>query len=1053
MGLGVNAELSCFCLRKWLTNQTTFVLCEKVFEVLSWMTHLSLAHQAQPVKNATLDQGTVQMLSSILDSLDTFRNDRLRDLEKIRLNTTEVARLDGRTVQMPDNSSVSEHIRALKEGIMGHNPVKKTFGYKVTVYTSPIGEDGKDAKPVMVTQYVGGDMKPMRRADESDDLQESANHPDRQLVHSSESAHLPIQVSQLLASGGGESANSHADLAKGAKDRHRTTEHSESSEKGHQNGHSLATTLAKGHDHERHSAKSDKHHKETEKESHRHDEQQHDKGGATQQGIRERTEIEYYEREHFLDTEFDAAKRGHDKTSGLKEHQAKTGHDSHENTRVYDQDNIHNHRVEEGAHKAAIGTHESAYVPPLPYPDPHHKDLNKDALSSSAAHLDSGSSKLHHSEASKGAAEHSDVRDLQKEERDQGYSDSDKGRRKEGYRERGYKITAEREYFLNDAHHDKGSASHTSGHKLKDEEGAAHASKEGERDRGFVKETKEEEAHDAAYEAKDKKYRDGEEQQESFVKEGSASSSTAEGGKEQKEEVVPLAPPVVNYVEPDPHYHSSLYPPLPIVYSPSNDGAQAVLAYPPADLKPPKTSVQVPHVPVNRDVARKQSQPIGGYDDDENLESSTGYRGHASYRKRPSPLVASIRDNVRKDVHSKPPSYAKEETSAENSVPNSGNSVRFPEEESKSSAEMEEERSRAYQENSRTHPDKPSDFEQERRRPDSKDVYYQKNHQDHSNEQYGPPKHEAGNRRPPTESKEVYFHKETHSDPNEPYRPKKDVVYLEDSKRNRPQDHPDLNPDEQYRLIPPKKDVVYLEDSKRNRPQDQNPNEPYSLKKDVVYLENTKRNRPPRTENHHHLHSHRPREQNSRLLYVQGAQNADKLLRTVDRSVYPQIQNGEPGVKELIQEVARYPQAQEVQHYSQRNPNGNAELSYDDIHQLYHPNSERNTRNQQKYSQPLPTQQQQPQSHQQHLIAKYNQLIQQAKQQNGEAVLDLLRNPDLLHLKPTTEQQRSELELLQQQQQQQQTKPPFSPVVLLSRGPSSQQQNQAVNVWYTRPRS
>ncbi|GBL90984.1 hypothetical protein AVEN_131348-1, partial [Araneus ventricosus] len=45
------------------------------------------------------------------------------------------------------------------------------------------------SKPVLVTQYVGGDMKPdsaSRRADETDDLQESANHPDRQLVHSSE---------------------------------------------------------------------------------------------------------------------------------------------------------------------------------------------------------------------------------------------------------------------------------------------------------------------------------------------------------------------------------------------------------------------------------------------------------------------------------------------------------------------------------------------------------------------------------------------------------------------------------------------------------------------------------------------------------------------------------------------------------------------------------------------------------------------------------------------------------------------------------------------------
>ncbi|GFQ80322.1 uncharacterized protein TNCT_392381 [Trichonephila clavata] len=268
-----------------------------VIAVLSW---IQISHAEEAVKKEGLDPGTVQMLSNILESLDAFRNDRLRDLEKIRLTTpsgngTTVARV-GEISESPSNSSVSEHIRALKEGIMGHNPVKKTFGYKVTVYTSPIGENGKDTKPVLVTQYVGGDMKPgiaNRRADESEDLQESANHPDKQLVHSSESAHLPVQVS-VTSIGGGDGSESSA--TKGATDHNRKTEHSQSSEKGHQQQHTLHSNIAKGHDHERHSAKHDEHHKETEKESHRHDTQAHDKGGASQQGIRERTEIEYYER-------------------------------------------------------------------------------------------------------------------------------------------------------------------------------------------------------------------------------------------------------------------------------------------------------------------------------------------------------------------------------------------------------------------------------------------------------------------------------------------------------------------------------------------------------------------------------------------------------------------------------------------------------------------------------------------------------------------------------------------------------------------------------------
>ncbi|GBN52653.1 hypothetical protein AVEN_221418-1 [Araneus ventricosus] len=112
--------------------------------VLSW---LQISHAQQAVKKEALDPGTVQMLSNILESLDAFRNDRLRDLEKIRFatppgNGTTVTRI-GDITDTPTNSSVSEHIKALKEGIMGHNPVKKTFGYKVTVYTSPIGEDGK----------------------------------------------------------------------------------------------------------------------------------------------------------------------------------------------------------------------------------------------------------------------------------------------------------------------------------------------------------------------------------------------------------------------------------------------------------------------------------------------------------------------------------------------------------------------------------------------------------------------------------------------------------------------------------------------------------------------------------------------------------------------------------------------------------------------------------------------------------------------------------------------------------------------------------------------
>ncbi|GFV10679.1 uncharacterized protein TNCV_1755181 [Trichonephila clavipes] len=853
-------------------------------------------------------------------------------------------------------------------------------------------------------------MKPdtaNRRADESEDLQESANHPDKQLVHSSESAHLPVQVS-VTSIGGGDGSESSA--TKGATDHNRKTEHSQSSEKGHQQQHTLHSKVAKGHDHERHSAKHDEHHKETENESHRHDTQAHDKGGATQQGIRERTEIEYYEREHFLDTEYDKAKLGHDKTHGVKEHESHHDHDSHEDKKVHAKDDSHSHKTDTGdsvgkaiaAGEAAVidahGGH-SYYTPPIPVSYQKHPHVAKQEHSvhedSHAVKEDAESSRLHHSEESKGHREHNSEKDVQTENKDKGYVDKDKGRRKEGYRERGYKITAEREYFLNDAHHDKGHASHTSGHKLKDQEGAAHGTKEGERDRGFTKEEKKEEAHDAAYDAKDHHYYDGEAHSEGFASEKASASSGGE--KKQKEEVIPLAPPVVNYVE-DPH-SGPLYP-LPIVYAPSNDGAQAVVAYPPENLTPlPKSPNN--HRPSEYDTrqSRKEhrpgnQQPLGGYDDEPADVAITGYVGHATYKKRnPSPLVSSIRDNVRNDVHAKPPSYSKSEStsSSENSVPSSENSVRFP---------NEEEDNQKYQKESEV--ERVNDeviFPQEEEKVIPEYSKYAKDSRGHSGEQ-------------------VYY-------------PKK-------------------------MLNPP---IVKKE-------------HPPGVQKDLVFLEEPQRVRPEQKQNPvHNVHPHIPNvRQNlgntdSRSLYMQGAQNADKLIR----SAYPQIQaTAHPTVSDLIQELTGYTQQQDVQRYPQvqpqRNVNDNAELTYADLHHLYNlsPGSheqrqhrapqnyrseEQTSRNQKPVHQPALA----AQNHQKQQVGRYNQLIQNSQQQ---ASLEQLQQhhpqrPAMLHHHPQQQQQTPRtLSVLEQLTQQ--TKPPFSPVVLLSRGPPAQKQNQAVDIWYTR---
>lgn len=102
-----------------------------------------------------------------------------------------------------------------------------------------------------------------------------------------------------------------------------------------------------------------------------------------------------------------------------------------------------------------------------------------------------------------------------------------------------FKIPVNKKLYFLDAHHDKGVSTHTSGARLKDQEGAAHGTKEGERDRGFVKEQKSEEAHDAAYDTKERKFYDGEQHKEEVKEENNKATSV--GQKEEKQaEVIPV---------------------------------------------------------------------------------------------------------------------------------------------------------------------------------------------------------------------------------------------------------------------------------------------------------------------------------------------------------------------------------------------------------------------------------------------------------------------------------------------------------------------------------
>ncbi|XP_035227023.1 uncharacterized protein LOC118199309, partial [Stegodyphus dumicola] len=731
---------------------------------------------------------------------------------------------------------------------------------------------------------------------------------------------------------------------------------------------------------------------------------------------------------HFLDTEYDKAKKAHDKTSGLKEHESHNDHDSFEDKKLHAKENSDHHKTHTGGSVATGSDTETAaiiddhvrsphYSPPYgvhykkqPHVahDGHHLKEDSHALKE-----DAESSRLHHSEESKGHREHNSERNLHKEENDKGYLDKDKGRRKEGYRERGYKITAEREYFLNDAHHDKGSSTHTSGSKLKDQEGTAHGSKEGERDRGFTKEEKIEEAHDAAYDAKNRHYYDGEQHKEDFS--SGKTSSSSSGQKTQKEELVPLAPPAVNYVEAQPHPLPIF--PLPIAYSPSNDGAKAVVAYPPDNLNLGKKLANDYQSPItNSRQARngrpsvsdlRKQEPIGGYDDDYDQPEKNGYVGHASYKKRnPSPLIASIRDSVRKDVHAKPPSYSKSKSTSSEE-----NSVRFPAEESEKHKYSEE-----------------RDTEEE--------------------------------------SEEVVF-------------PQDDKQYKGDNR--------DRGNEDSYQLTPKPPTLIDLRKEHR-----------HTAEKDRSYPEVPNQTRYHQNDNVHHKQY--PQLQNTRDAQryyeqiqpdVREVQHPDKLLRTVDLNAYSNIQSGKvPTNGHLSHDVLRYSQPQINQPYAdvqRRNRNNNQAL-YPDIQSFYNlgnqgPFGQRQLRVEKQPQNSLNVQQdprtsrinQLLQTTQQQPIGRINQLIHNTQQQNPRPLTSVEQLPramspleqlQQLQARVTAQQQNNQrgLTLTQQHQNtqrgvtpleqlQQQTKPPFSPVVLLSRGPPSQTQNHAVDVWYTRQQS
>lgn len=208
--------------------------------------------------------------------------------------------------------------------------------------------------------------------------------------------------------------------------------------------------------------------------------------------------------------------------------------------------------------------------------------------------------------------------------------------------------------FHADAHHDTGTSAHKSGEKSRDREGARQGSKEGERDRGFVKEHKSHDSHDAAYDAKDRKFEDGERHSEGYAK-ASAASSSASAEKKHHENAP--SSKVVYHQEGPPVIRQPPIPvyPHPIAYDSSDDKARPAVAYPPPNQRIPVE----PHTRGRKIISSSESGEIPPQVKDEDEE---GYVGYAGYRPKSGnhPILKNIRNSIRQEVKEPPPSYSRE---------------------------------------------------------------------------------------------------------------------------------------------------------------------------------------------------------------------------------------------------------------------------------------------------------------------------------------------------------------------------------------------------------
>ncbi|KAH8021680.1 hypothetical protein HPB51_016076 [Rhipicephalus microplus] len=215
-----------------------------------------------------------------------------------------------------------------------------------------------------------------------------------------------------------------------------------------------------------------------------HKERAHDKGGQAERKYRVRTEIEYFEREKFKDDEHDklkAAHRSKASTDAIKgaDRFASQGHQSH-------QRHLGGGYAQGTQHAVGAG-----YAPVYVHGAP---------ASGGNKGIDGGSSGF----SQKDAQNHEEYHH---EAGSQGFTDKDKGHQRAGWRERGYRIIAEKEYVDKDKHHDKayGVDNQEQGHRLRTQ--GQHGHKQGHDDVKKAKEHYSHGVHDSAHHEKAHKNR------------------------------------------------------------------------------------------------------------------------------------------------------------------------------------------------------------------------------------------------------------------------------------------------------------------------------------------------------------------------------------------------------------------------------------------------------------------------------------------------------------------------------------------------------------------